>query len=277
MKANTNNEITIVTAFFDIGRGSIPNEINGKTIPDFQKRTNDKYFEYFNNLAKIKNDMIIYTTKNFESKIYDTRLKHGNSNTKVISLDSYFVDKEYNPKNKCLDIMNSKDFISNVDNPHYIEYWNIDYVLINLFKSFYVVDAIKMGLVNTDLAAWIDFGYCRDDNEILNIKWTYPFEKNKIHLFNMKQIETEISIQNIVYSGEVYIQGCHIVAESKMWEHLKNLAIESFNDLISKNLVDDDQTVLLLSYLKDQKSFTMRYNDSSDWFRIFKDYNIKEL
>lgn len=43
------NDITIVTAFFDIGRGNVPNVKNGVSTPSYvhailQKTNNDKFY-----------------------------------------------------------------------------------------------------------------------------------------------------------------------------------------------------------------------------------------
>jgi serine/threonine protein kinase len=49
------NDITIVTAFFDIGRGRLPKTKYGRPLPFYEHRSVDTYFEFFTNLAKIKN------------------------------------------------------------------------------------------------------------------------------------------------------------------------------------------------------------------------------
>lgn len=280
MISNTHNEkivsnITIVTAFFDIGRGNLPKEKHGRIIPEYQHRNNDKYLEYFSNLAKVKNDMIIYTTQEFEERILKIRNEYGNNNTKVVVLDSYVVDPKYNPKDRIQKIMDSHDFISNVETPENIEYWNADYVLVNLFKSFYVSHAVDNGYIDTSLAAWIDFGYCRNENTLGSKDiWNYDFDENKIHLFNIKDVNDNRPLSSIIYSGDVYIQGAQMIAGIKKWKKLKNLMQQSFDYLLSNNLSDDDQTILLMSYISSPEDFTLRPGNNEDWFRIFKDYNI---
>lgn len=271
----SDSNIDIVTAFFDIGRGNLPKEKNGRLIPDYQYRTIGKYFEYFENLAKIKNNLIIYTTKDLEDRVFSIRDKNGLSEkTKVISLDSYFIDNNQYLRDKALDVMNSKEYISKVTNPELIEYWHPDYVLINLFKPSYVVDAINNGYTVNNVSAWIDFGYCRNDSILSPNKiWKYDFDQNKIHLFANKKIDINRDISDIIYTGDVYIQGCHIVAGKEKWQWLKQTMLNKFNNLLDKNLSDDDQTYLLLSYLENPDNFVLRYNSPNDWFRIFKDYN----
>lgn len=271
-----NNEITIVTCFFDIGRGNLPSKKNGVLMPDYMSRSNDIYLSYFNNLAKIQNNLIVYTTNEFVEQILEARKKYNlEKKTTIIIKDSYLMETDGKLKDSIDSIMKSSSFISNVKDPANLEYWNSDYVLINFFKSFYVVDAIDRGYIETDLVAWIDFGYFRDDEEYLDCTWYYPFEKTKINVFNMRDIDFNIKIEDVVFSGDVYIQGCHIVSGIKMWKKFKQMMIESMNILINKNLIDDDQTLMLMSYIRNKDDFILRYNSEYDWFRIFKDYRVE--
>ena len=269
------DNITIVTAFFDIGRGNLPHMFRGRILPVHQHRSTETYFEYFRNLAQLKNDMVIYTTKDFAERINNIRKEYDlDGRTSVMVLPSYLPETYSEIREKIQKIMDSEEFWSKVTNPHLIEYWHVDYVLINIFKSLYVSHAINSNMVNDDLAAWIDFGYCRSPDTIPEPKqWKYPFDANKIHLFNMRNIEPDRSIDDIIYTGDVYTQGCHIVAGKEMWPLFMHLMLRSLNTLVDNNLIDDDQTLMLMSYLSKPELFELRRNDPNDWFRIFKDYN----
>ena len=59
MKEKT--DITVVTAFFDIGRGEIKKE-ESKNL----KRSPEIYFSYFNFLAELDNDMVIFTEEKYK-------------------------------------------------------------------------------------------------------------------------------------------------------------------------------------------------------------------
>jgi len=269
------SDITIVTSFFDIGRGNLPKEKHGRVLPHYQHRSLDTYFDYFNYLAKLKNDMVVYTTPDLAERVHDIRKQNGlEDRTQVVVMGSYLPKGFGEVKEKIEEIMNSPDYYEKVVNPQLIEYWHSDYVLVNIFKSLYVSHAIESGLVKTDLTAWIDFGYARTiDTLPKSLEWKYPFDSDKIHFFNMRDIEPERPIDSIIYTGDVYIQGCHIVAGTKMWDTLKDLVMKNLNCLINYKLIDDDQTLLLMSYLTDPEKFELRYNSPHDWFRIFKDYN----
>jgi hypothetical protein len=150
-------------------------------------------------------------------------------------------------------------------------------VLVNIFLFFYVANAIDSGLVKTDLTACIDFGYCRTDTTVLPCnKWSYDFNTDKIHLFNIRPIEPERPIDSIIYTGDVYIMGCHIVAGTKKWEYFRNLVFGCLSKLIEHNLIDDDQTLLLMAYLTNPAEFELHSVDPEDWFIIFKNYNLEK-
>lgn len=269
------SDITVVTAFYDIGRGSLPREKHGRELPHYQHRTVDQYFDYFKNLAQLQNDMVIYTTSDLAPKIYDIRKFFNLENkTKVIVSETYLPLGFSGVKELIQEIMDSEEYYSKITNPHLIEYWHSDYVLVNILKSLYVSDAIQKGFVKDPLAAWIDFGYCRNNTTLSSSKkWSYNFNKEKIHFFNMRDIEADRPIDSIIYTGDVYIQGCHIVAGVEKWKKLENLMMKSLNVLLNYNLIDDDQTLMLMSYLTEPEEFELHYSDPSDWFTIFKKYN----
>lgn len=271
------SDITIVTAFFDIGRGNLPESKHGRILPHYQHRDNNTYFEFFKKQAKLQNDMVIYTTENFAKLVYSIREDYGLGNkTKIVVMPSYLPEELSHYKSDIEKIQSSPEYYNKVINPQLIEYWHSDYVLVNIFKSFYVTHAINSGLVKTELTAWIDFGYCRTDTTVPpSNKWSYDFDKEKMHLFNIRPIEPQRTIDSIIYTGDVYIMGCHIVGGTKCWEKFKNLIIGNLDDLLEHKLIDDDQTLLLMAYLINPSEIELHYVDPSDWFIIFKEYNCE--
>lgn len=270
-------DITIVTAFFDIGRGNMPREMHGRIIPEYQHRSVETYFGYFDNLAKIKNNMIIYTTPDLEDTIYRIREKYDlKDKTKVVCFDSYLPEEFVYAKDKIKEIMDSYEYYSKVKNPHFIEYWHSDYVLVNIFKSYYVSHAVDNGLIDTELTAWIDFGYCRNDYTIPpSNRWSWNFNIDKIHFFNIRDLDVDRPISDIIYTGDVYVMGCHIVAGTDMWKYLSDAMIRNLNKLLDDNLIDDDQTLMLMCYLDDKEKFTLTNITPSNWFVIFHRFNLE--
>lgn len=269
-----NPNMTIVTAFFDVGRGDVPPVVRGRQVPAYQKRTFDEYFYYFNMLAAMKNDMVIYTEPRFVDTINKLRSNHGNvKNTRVVVYENGLESFDFITK-LLENTLNSEEYVSKIDNPHLIEYWNAKYNLVNFLKSHFVAQAYENGFINTNKAAWIDFGYVRTPNSLPpSLVWDYDFDVNKIHLFNLKDIEPERPVEDIIKTGDVYIMGCHIVAGSHMWSRLKDLVFDNVAGLLERNLTDDDQTMLLLSYLQESNIFELHSVDPSNWFIIFNKFN----
>lgn len=270
--------ITIVTAFFDIGRGNWPRIIRGRELPPYQHRPNEVYFHYFNKLAKMKNPMVIFTQPEFEHVVHQIRDYHGNKDKTEVVVVSREELSKFNPKIEQINnVMNNDEFVLKINDPHLPEYWNAPYVMINFLKSWFAAKANEEGLIKTDLSAWIDFGYVRDDSSLSpSLLWDYDFNPEKIHMFQMRDIEKNRPLQDIIATGDVYIQGCHIVAHRKNWDYLWQSMQCEIDKALNANLIDDDQTFLLQSYLNDPNRFELHPGNSNNWFIIFNKYNNKK-
>lgn len=263
------SDITIVTAFFDIGCG----EWNSyKRMSHFLQRTNETYLERFSHMAKLENHIIVFTSEEFGPKIH--AMREGRP-THIVAID---FDNEYEEVRKRIKYA-QKDFkFQNMINPSQVknpEYWNADYVLVNMLKSHFVRSAIQHGFIETELVAWLDFGYCRSESTLNGItKWKYSFDKEKIHLFNIKDYVEGTYISDIISNNDVHITGPCIVAHRDKWPQLEFLVNHNMNELLKNKLVDDDQTLLLMSYLSMPEIFELHKISPDDWFIVFRDYNL---
>jgi protein YibB len=263
--------ISIVTAFFDIGRGDWTPD---KGLPHYLQRSTETYMERFSHLAKLENDMAVITTPEFTQRILD--LRQGRP-TIVIedSLDNYDDIRQ-----RIKSVQSDPNFQklihpSQVKNP---EYWNADYVLVNFLKSTFVRNVIRSELFTTDLIAWLDFGYCRTADKIPPSKrWSYNFNPDKMHMFNYKDLEKEPSLLRIISTNDVYILGAKIVGGQKAWIEFKDLMGVCLANLLNSKLVDDDQTLMLMSTIYRPQLFDLhRIPDHQlglDPFVILKDFN----
>lgn len=261
------SDITIVTAFYDIGRG---NWTPDKGLPHYLHRTTDTYFERFANMATLDNDMIVFTSPDLVERV--EKIRKGKP-TKIISKEFDKISPEL--KKEVVRVQSLESFQNKINpfqrkNP---EYWNADYVTINLLKSSFINLAIKNGDVNTDLVAWLDFGYCRDISILNGVKhWKYPFNTEKIHFFNLKPYDGTM-IEDIIYNNDVHITGPHIVAHKDLWAKLEYMVLTHTRTLLKNDLIDDDQTLLLMCSLSNPNLFELHPVSKDDWFIIFKEYN----
>lgn len=263
-------EITIVSAFFDIGRGNWGEE---KGHPGYLKRSCEKYIDYFSNLAELENNMIIFTSSEFVEKIQEIR---GNKDTIIVEMD---INNKFS---KCKDeiraIQNSIKFKNSVDqsqlkNP---EYWSPDYVLVTNLKTYFVRKAIKENLVKTNLVAWIDFGYCRSKETLNGVKkWRYPFVDDKINFFTINKnfnISEEVVINSIL-KNEVFIIGGAIVGSKKTWLEFSELVFYCQKKILLGGMVDDDQGIFMMAFLESNGNIKLNYLGKNQWFSLFKRFD----
>lgn len=258
------SDVTIITAFVDIGRGEWVGVKNNQPIPPYIKRDTETYLARFERLTKLKNKIICFT----ESKFFD-RIIAMRDDIELIGIDSIWNDHQH-LLNKIKNIQQESSFINFVTRPSAPEYWSPEYVAINLMKSHFVTYAISQNLVTTKNAAWIDFGYCRPEVYCPeSTTWEYSTD-DKINLFSHNLAKLNIPIFELIRTGEVVFQGCHITAPIKLWSTLKQLVNDNLTTLFNVGLIDDDQTLLLMSYRSAPELFKIIPADSNNWFTIFE-------
>lgn len=251
------SNITIVTAFFDIGRGQWNKTSHGFDTPHYIPRTTDSYFGYFENLAKVKNDMVIYCAKEHVDRIKEIRNKNvPNANTTVVSFDFNESVKSVKP---IIELIQSRpEYINLIKDPRMPEYWNADYVLVNLMKTDFVIAAYNANHIKTELVAWLDFGYVRSEQTLPKSRiWNYNFNPNKMHYFNKRDIDFQRPIFDIIRHNDVYIMGCHIVGGKTSWHKHQQYNHESMMALLRCGLIDDDQTFMLMNYRMRPEEFEL--------------------
>lgn len=254
---------TIITAFFDIGRGDWEG-------PAYLKRTTDQYFESFERLLKLNNPIIVHTSFDLQWR-FDKYLK-THPNLTVVFWPDWRRDiwpEFFEPIKKAQAALKDK-----VQQPWNPEYWSPDYVMVNMLKSYFVNDSIESGLVKTEMVAWVDFGSARKDEDVPSNEWKYDFWSKDIHVFTTKpRCPPHMNVVPIIETNEVWIIGTYIVASRENWRHLLEGVYSSIKLLLSHNLIDDDQTILYMCYCKNPEKFEIHKIDPDDWFCLFRKFN----
>jgi len=266
-------EVTIVSAFFDIGRGKWGGKIGNHAIPGWLVRSNETYLDRFTDLAPLQNQMIIFTQAAFAEAIFEIRRSHNLDDlTSVVVCDELFGPTGLLADR--VDLLRSRmrvelhNFVLDAGCP---EYWNADYVMLNALKSVFVCTAIRLKLIGCSQAAWVDFGYCRDNHRFEpGGAWLFDCG-DRMNLFYIRAPD-ERPIFDIVRTGDVYFQGCHIVGPVGYWPRFSELIDEAIVSLLKCGLVDDDQTALLMAYRRTPGLFRIHAVDPSDWFVLFRNF-----
>jgi len=256
------SKISIVTAFFDIGRGDWSGDVekNGGPLPHYLQRSVDKYIDHFTRMCELENEIIVFTSPDLASRLASISPK-----VKVVEYDYFSIHEEL--RERIHVIQSTEKFISRI-NPYQVrnpEYWSKDYVGVTSLKAFFVAESYRRGLITNDWASWVDFGYCRDSEHIPESKkWDFDFTPGKMHLFNYRNPETNRAMEQVqlaVLNNIVYIIGGVFAGEKAQWIQLEKLMEKSMDMLNSNGLVDDDQGLLLLSYFMEPQKFELHKMD----------------
>lgn len=273
------SEITIVTAFFDIGRGGWTQSMHkhGGPLPHYLERSNSVYIERFAHLCKLENEIIVYTSEELAPNLEAVKKTTGKKNLTILPIS--LIEEFSEQRAKIRAVMDDPAFPTKI-NPQQLrnpEYWCEDYVLVTSLKANFVADAVVRGLVSTDMAAWIDFGYCRDVGALGgHTKWSYDFDPSMIHFWNCQVPQIDKASEHITHAvcnNSVVIFGAMVVASTAYWVPLAQAMKQSQELLMNNGLVDDDQGLWLMCYFGNPEAFELHPLDYDNPFIVFKDYN----
>ncbi len=261
------SEITIVSAFFDIGR---------ENIKGFERSTN-KYVEYFKFWARMKNRLVVYTDKITAEQVIKIRDEfHLKDRTQVIIVDDvYALEPEvYKEIQNALSNDAAINFRTCPKNP---ESWNCNYNYVTYLKPYFAADAVNKGYA-AGMVAWVDFGYNHGGENCIyadefDFLWCYDFSP-KIHLFAMEQPD-DMPIFEVVRMMRAYIAGAIMVAPAELWIDFARLYKESMLHLTHCGFADDDQTLSIMAYRERPELFEIHPVD--DWFIALKDFGGAHL
>lgn len=261
-----NNNISIVTAFFDIGRG----QISTTDYPSNLHRSNDTYFDYFAHLATLDNEMVVFTSECFKERILSIR---KGKPTTVIIFD--FHNRLNTIRHAIKAIQNSPEFIAQINKSEQknIEYWSADYVLLNNLKTYFVNKAISDKLVYNKQVAWVDFGYVRDKDTLYGLKrWRYSFN-DQMNFFAIRpplSIKSFEKVKHFIFNNEVYVIGGVIVAKQSTWQAFLPVLYGNQKRLLQEGIIDDDQGVYMMCFYTHPKLFCLNPLGDNNWFDVFK-------
>lgn len=250
--------IKIVTAFFDIGRGSYSN----------MNRSDDKYFEYFKFWARIKNDLTIYCESKNAERIKEIRSSFGlEEKTHIICIDEFksiepHIYKRLKEIEKNENFKNFRFFNNALSN-------KADYCYIMCLKWWCLSNAAQNEDDN-QMMAWLDFGYNHGGELYTNpndfdFEWNYEFE-SKINKFCLCDPKSVCSIDNLQFQSDCFIGHTAIMPAhycAKYWVEIKSAMLS----LLQLDCMDDDQQLELMVYRNYPEWFEVRI---CNWFEDMK-------
>ena len=261
-------KITVVTAFFDIGREFFKNTE--------YTRSNEQYFRYFEFWARMRNDLIVYTTPEFVRSVQEIRAKFGlEKNTRVIEIENPF-ELETNLYRRMQAVGDNSDFREFRLHPNAMENRaSYDYVM--LLKYWCMADAVRRGLAH-DLVAWIDFGFnhggrCFPHPEEFDFEWQWDFT-DKVHVFSLREYENASPLVSLQFFPEIFM-GAPLVAAADLCNRLWELMRQAMQSLVMVGAIDDDQQLLLMAYHYEPQIFEIHLSEG--WFLPLKECGAAHL
>jgi len=276
------HDITLVTAFLDIGRDNWPNQ-------DF-KRTTEFYIDSFLNYLNYPYKMVCYIDEKYIDKVICAYEKSPYKNKMFIPITRQWLDENIHawtniekdrqilnhPEfkkflTKRLDVMYPKGIPETGVREHMCpENIYPEYNVINHSKIDFIVHAIKNKYIDTYYTAWTDFGYFstyHKDGSPLPIDTidTDKLDMNKITICLRRQIleEDKDMMFTLLYAYELFI-GAFYAGPTHNMEYFQTLYHDCVNEMYSRGVSDDDQHVYIRCFMKNPHVFNLSIH-GGDW------------
>ena len=257
-------DILFVTAFKDLGRSA------WTCYP----RTNATYFKCFNDLAQnIKHTLLVFV----EDEVRDELCRQYAFKPNVVFMRLDDVTTFYKTR---LDresvIIASDEYRSKVRRDRLVlpEHCKAGYNLINHSKINFVAKAREL-FSSYSFYSWIDFGFCNDgDVSRVNVEVDVRALPRKIiyQLYNnvpsQHQHHDRISPEAMLREDTIYFIGSSYVIPNEMVVDFESTYEKKIIELELRNVVDDDQNVMLQIYYDNPDLFSTFQSDA--WFSFYK-------
>lgn len=252
--------ILFVTAFRDIGRGAWSHST----------RTIEKYISYFKNLAEtIEYPLIVFATHEVILQIAHTVRNKDTITFVDSSTISIFLDTHLESERA---IMNSDKYKRKIPEHRKIqpEHTNPEYTLLTHSKAQYVSHA-KRAMPGYTHYAWIDFGFVRDNLDVVpkNIDSSKLCDKIMINSFS--QIKPPyIDADTMLTSNAVYFAGGTFVVPVHLVDTFEALYTELLSHWKETFIADDDQSAIYQIYCANKSLFVLI--PTYKWFSLYKEW-----
>ncbi|WKY11796.1 hypothetical protein Q1695_003399 [Nippostrongylus brasiliensis] len=269
--ANEKDDVTIVTALLDIGRGEW----------DRYRRPLEQYHIFMENLLSLKNNMVIFTDLASYSFIHKYRKNMGEIHrTKIhlITLDDLPLSRHLAAASKIIEEERRDEKLwrsiwdpAMKDHP---EARSAEYDVLVNSKTYFLYNASLEDPFSTEFFVWIDAGYGHGNQSVFpyNNRWTPHFPRGKISLIKLTPMHDSIrgyTIDSLYRRNWSVVSGGFVAGDKRAIGQLHTLVHRKFIELTYRNKVDDDQTVLVLVINSHPHLFSITHGDWFDAFRLF--------
>jgi protein YibB len=267
-------DLTVVTGYFDIGRSGWRGAVKGHEIPAWMARTNQDYLAHFRLLARLKNEMIVFTEPRFAGEVLAARKDNGlEASTVVMTLDRPFErDPILAATRARIDAAMRNRMRDFVEQPNKPEAFSADYVLVTALKPVLTTAALDLGLVTRRQLAWLDFSYCREP-ESFNPDYPWRYDcGDRLHVFTIETPDGRTASE-MVRTAYCPFHGAQVFGPRALWPRLRGLFEAMLAELLAADLADDDQGLLLMAWRGEPQLFAVHAVPRRDRFCALRLYN----
>jgi len=249
---------TFTTAFYDIGRGKWGS----------YKRTVDDYMGYFaNTVSKIQANLVIYCDESNKNRIASIRPE--GENTRIVIVPFEETEMYRNHYGRINAVMKSNSFRSKIIHHDIPEMLYPEYNIVNFNKISFVMNSIKE--FDSSVYGWIDFGFGHGKVDVsVDLSFCESVTNgDKVYMGCLRIPVDEMLYHPWSYfSNEIFITGSAFIGTKKSISRFKTLFDEVLDTSLDLGMIDDDQTLYNMMYLKDKSLFNLK---QGKWFNQFGD------
>jgi len=279
---DNNDDITLITAFLDIGRDKWSNN-------EF-KRTTEFYIDSFLIYLNYPYKMVCYIDEKYIDRVLQVYEKSTFQNKKFISINKEWMGNNIHAwlnlevDRKILNSHEFKKFLKRrleIIYPDGVPSENVkehlcpeniypEYNVINHSKIDFIMHAQKNGFINTYFTAWSDFGYFstyHSDGSKLptNVIDTNKLDNMKITICLRRQIiekDTDMYF-TLLLAYELFI-GAFYAGPTHLMEYFQQLYHSCVDELYMNGISDDDQHIYIRCHMKNPEIFNLKVF-GGDW------------
>lgn len=261
-----NNNTTIVTALFDIGRDEW----------DTFTMSYNTYLFWMANTLSLDCNMVIYTEKKFKERIttYRSIVDPTLSKTKIIitTVSEIHTYKQFN--NQLEQLMYSDNFKAKSAWNNVPEMTKPLYNIIMFSKLWFLEDTLKNNYFdNQKFLIWADAGGLREDiKQYTNIVWPdeSKIDSDNITFFSHHSTISIHDKQSHAISQMRFIQGTCFIVPAKLVTEFYNGFNEIVESCISQEYIGSDEKLLDFYYLSNSNKCKLIKCDWREYYKILQ-------
>ena len=235
LPSSNKTDITIVTAFFDIGNF-------GKGSKDDVRKT---YFKWAKTFRLIQNPLVVYTDSD---RLMD-QMKSSRTDLQNIT-KLFWIDRNSSWAFRRKDII--KDIFAMKGYPVYYPNTVVpEYSCLMHAKYDVVSRAVKQNYFHTKYFAWLDIGFFRSEvnnSRTFILQLPPGFDPSRIAVTRVANLEMDMDISRIFLQKMDWVGGGIFIGERELMLKYTEQYKRAVDYFLSKRLMNTDQQVLYAMY-----------------------------